>query len=137
MKNVAIVLAVFFLAGCAGVEITEKNTTIVMAKKVVKEGGAHASDITDTFGQEGQIFAFLTFRWEPISTHAGAQRIEVRWFNGDQEIQRRTHDANFGSSPWHAWFATTGLAIGPGKCRVDAYVNGKLAATRSFAVVEK
>ena len=137
MKNVATALAVFFLAGCAGVAITEQNTTIVMARKVVKEGGAHASDITDAFNQEGQIFAFLTFRWEPISTHAGAQHIEVRWFNGDKEIQRRTYDANFGPSPWHVWFTTTGLALGPGKCRVDAYVKGKLVATRSFTVAEK
>ena len=137
MKNVATVLAVFFLAGCVGVEITEKNTTIVMAKKVDKEGGARASEISDTFNFEGQIIAFLTFRWDRTDLQGGPQRIEARWFNGDKEVSRRTHEANFGAPPWYVWFPTNGLGLGVGKCRVDAYVNGRLVATKAFTVTER
>jgi hypothetical protein len=135
MAKMAIVAALFLVAGCAGIDISERNTTIVTAKKVVK--GQGASDITDTFTLEGQVFALLTFKWDDIEKHGGQQTIEARWFNGEKEISRRKHDANFGQSPWQVWFPMNGTALGVGKCRVDAYVNGKYVGTKSFTVVEK
>lgn len=123
------------LVGCASVDLTENNTNIVMAKKAVK--GAGASEISDVFNYEGQIFAYLTFRWDAVDRHGGPQTVEVRWFNGTKEVSRRKHEATFGLPPYYVWFPTSGTALGVGNCRVDAYVNGRHVGTKSFTVNER
>ena len=132
---VAVSIAMLLVPGCASVALSEKDTTIVMAKKVVKFEGA--TEISDTFTYEGQIYAHLTFRWQPVQQEGGEQSIEVRWFNGEREISRRTHNAIFGRPPYYVWFASSGTALGAGKCRVDAYANGKHVGSKSFVVTEK
>ena len=127
-----------FAAGCASVDLTERNTTLVIAKKVVRDSGASAPvEISDVFTLEGPVVAFLTFRWDRTDVAAGHQRIEIRWFNGDREISRRTHEGNFGRPPHYVWCTTTAIAMGPGPCRADAFIDGKRVATKAFTVTEK
>jgi hypothetical protein len=129
--------AVAIAAGCAGIPLTESNTTLVTAKKIIRAGGAAPSELTDAFTLDGPIVAFLTFKWDQTAVDGGFHRIEIRWFNGDKEISRRTHEATFGKPPHYVWFTTSGVAIGPGRARADVYVDGKRVATRTFVVTEK
>ena len=134
MKTLAAVVSILLIAGCA-VPITQSNTTIVMAKNV--ERGKGASGIADVFDLQGQIYAYMTFRWEPLTANGGHQTIEARWFNGQREVMRREHQATFGNPPWHVWMPATGPALGVGDCRVEVYIRGRLVGQKAFRVVEK
>ena len=134
MKTLAVFVATLLIAGCA-VPITESNTAIVMAKNV--ERGKGASGIADVFDFQGQIYAYMTFRWEPLTANGGPQTIEARWFNGQKEVMRREHQAQFGKPPWHVWMPATGPALGVGQCRVEVYVKGRYVGQKAFTVVEK
>lgn len=135
MKTLAVLLAVLLATGCASQTMSESNANIVMAKNVDKVQGP--SGISDVFDFEGQIFAYITFRWEPLTKHGGAQTIEARWFNGEKEIVRRQHQANFGTPPHYVWMSARGTALGAGTCRVDVYANGTFVGQKAFTVVEK
>lgn len=130
-----IVVGLLLLAGCTTLPLTEANTTIVLAKKVEKDKGA--SDVSDVFTFEGNIYVYVTFRWEPVTQEGGPHVIEARWFNGSKEISRREYRANFGRPPHFVWLATRGTALGPGQCRVEVYADGKRVGERAFRVVEK
>lgn len=135
MKNTAAaVLALVLVVGCAH-QLSERNATIVMAKEVEKAKGA--TGISDAFTYEGQIVAYVTLRWEPLTAYGGAQTVEAKWFNGDKEVLRSKHDANLGRPPWYVWLTTRGTALGAGNCRVEIYANGVYLGQKAFTVTEK
>ena len=129
------VLAIILSAGCASVEMSEKNTIIVMAKNVVKDEGV--SDISDVFTYEGKIYVFATFRWDEAEKAGGTQTIEVKWFNGEKLMWKQKHNCTFGRQPHFVWFSTHGTVLGAGTCRVEMYANNLYVGSKSFTVVEK
>ncbi len=120
-----------FLCACAAVKLDARDTRIVMAKKV--ERGQGASEITDSFTFEGLIYAYLTFLWDPGTT-GGQQELEVKWYNGDRLISRRTQTVTLDKPPYYVWFQTRGTALGEGQCRVEVYANGIFLGSKSFTV---
>ena len=115
--------------------MSESNANIVLAKNVDRVQGP--SGISDVFDFEGQIYAYITLRWEPLTKHGGAQTIETRWFNDEKVIVRRRYQANLGTPPHYVWIPARGKALGVGKCRVEVYANGRFVGQKAFAVVEK
>ncbi len=137
MKRIVILLITIcvIVSGCATVKLTEKNTTIIMAKVVEKEKGA--KNITDTFTYEGNIYVFITFRWDDMERPAGAYTIKAKWFNGEKLTSIGKYDANLSSMPYYVWLTTRGTSIGTGKCRVEVYADDIYLGSKSFTVVEK
>ena len=133
---VAMTLTVVVLVtGCATVEITERSTNLVMAKKVVHREGPQ--EITDSFTYEGNIYIFATFRWPEWEKNGGSQTVKVKWFNGERMLFGQRQDVNFGYPPWHVYFLTNGVALGTGKCKVEVYVNDAYVGSKSFSVSEQ
>ena len=130
----AVILAVSVVS-CAGVKMSEKNINIVMAKNVEK--GKGATDITDTFTFEGQIFVYITFTWDEVERQGGNHEINVKWYSGEKLVSTRTHQALFGRPPYYVWFYTSGTSLGVGKAKVEIYADGVLVGSKAFEVVAK
>ena len=132
---IAIFASTILLSGCSTIKISERNTSIVLAKDA--ERGKGPSGISDKFSLEGKIVAYMTFRWDETSTRGGQQTVEVKWFSGDKLVSTPKNTFDFGVSPYYVWFNTYGTALGVGKARVEVYVNGIFAGSKNFEVVEK
>ena len=131
----ALLVSGVLLTGCSTIKISERNTSIVMAKDAKK--GEGPTGISDKFGLEGKIVAYMTFRWDETNVRAGQQNVEVKWFSGDKLVSTPKNTYAFGKSPHYVWFTTYGTALGVGKARVDVYVDGVFVGRKSFEVVEK
>lgn len=128
-------IALSILGGCSTVKISERNTSIVLAKDTQKDKGPIG--ISEKFGLEGKIVAYLTFLWDDTKAQGGVQTIEVRWFSGDRLISSPKKTFTFSAPPYYVWFPTLGTALGVGKARVEVYVDGVFSGSKSFEVVER
>jgi len=123
------------VSGCATFTFSEKNTIIVMAKEVEKEKGA--TNISDVFTYEGNIYAYITLRWDDQDRPLGQYTVEAKWFNGDKLISKNQTNVHLGNTPHYVWLRTRGTNVGSGKCRVEIYANDIYVGSKSFTVVEK
>jgi len=128
------IVCAFGLAACATEYPVQWTANLVTARIVVREGNVRG--ITDVFSFEGRIFVYATFTWEP-GTRLGSQPIEVKWFNGETLISAQKSTVDFTKTPYYVWGSTSGTALGAGECRVEMYVNGKLAGRKDFTVTER
>lgn len=127
--------ASLLISGCSTIKISERNTSIVLAKDAKK--GEGPSGIADTFPLEGKIVAYMTFGWDDTNARGGSQKVEVKWFSGDRLVSAPSNSFDFGRPPHYVWFTTYGTALGIGKARVEVYVDGVFAGSKTFEIVGK
>lgn len=134
MKKILMLLVSLLVVGCSSVPFNEKNVSIVIAREVSHEKGA--TGIADSFIQEGKVYAFVTFSWDPASVSAGNKTVEMRWYAGDKLISTPTHAATFWRSPHYFWFdmGTTALALGEN--HVDCFVDGVFVGSKTFTITK-
>lgn len=123
------------IVGCAGIQFTESNVNIVMAKNVEK--GKGPTGITDTFTFEGRIFAYATFNWYEVEKQAGIHKIGVKWYSREKLVSVRDLEVVFGRPPHYVWFQSSGTSLGAGKAKVEIYADGTLVGSKTFEIVEK
>ena len=124
----------FGVHGCAGTKFTDQNVTVITARDA--ERGKGPSGITDTFSLEGRVVAYATFRWDGGGS-AGAQLIEVKWYNGDKLVATRSNTLQLDQSPYHVWFWQNSIGLGLGRCSVEFHAGGRRVGRKEFLIVEK
>lgn len=134
-KVLVAVLVATCLFGCAGVQITEKNVSIFMAKNVTREDGPIG--IADKFPLEGKVYAYVNFKWDAVESVAGQRHIKAKWYSGDKLVSVQEGNWQMGRPPYHVWFAMTRINLGVGKARVEIFSDGTLVGNKSFEIVEK
>lgn len=131
------------MGGCSTVGPSEKNASIVMARDIKKgrwlPGMTDHPDqwpvgITDKFGPDGKVVAYITFKWNGISRAGGMRVVEARWFAGDKLVSIEDSEHIFGEQPYNVWFSIHSAALGAGRARVEIYVDGVFVGSRSFEV---
>jgi len=138
-RTLALLLVLAFF-GCTGVrhygiDLTEKNATILMAKSASRQKGPEG--ISDKFVFDGKIFAYGTFRWDDPNLAGGTHTIDVKWYSNSKLVSTNSHTANFGHPPYHVWFPITVTSLGIGKGRVEFYSQGRLLGSKTFEIVAK
>lgn len=113
------------------VPLEDWQVVLVTAKQVPRLGDVR--QISNAFTFEGRVYAHATLTAEP-GRHGGRPELEVRWFNADRLVSRQSKRMLVTKSPFYLASSTSGTALGPGICRVELHVNGKLIATREFEV---
>jgi hypothetical protein len=132
VATVAAVLAT--LSGCAIIAADAMKASVVTSKSV--ERGRGASQIADSFTFEGSIFVFAALTWDP-EKGGGSKVFEARWFNEDRLVSKQTSPpVRLTPPPYFVYFSTSGLALGPGRCHVELYVDGVLLESKKFTVSE-
>jgi hypothetical protein len=143
VRNLAVLLCLAFL-GCAGgvphsepsgLQLTEKNINIVMAKSASAERGPLG--ISDQFIFDGKIFAYATFVWDDVNLSGGHQTIDVKWYSADKLVSTRSYTATFQRPPYHVWFPIAVTTIGVGKGKVEFYSQGRFLGSKTFEIITK
>jgi hypothetical protein len=116
------------------ISFTEQDVNLVIAKRVTKDLGP--TGINDRPLFDGKIFAFATFHWNDLTTPAGDQELEFRWYSGEKWVSSFRKTYRFTAAPYYAWVSTNVTNIGLGKGRVEVYCQGKRLAVKTFELVE-
>src|SRR5262245_25000451 len=83
----AAAICLAMIGGCSTVKLYENNVSIVMAKDAKK--GKGPLGVTDKFGLDGKIVAYVTFKWDDVAKEGGRHKVEAKWFAGDKLISVR------------------------------------------------
>jgi hypothetical protein len=92
--------------------------------------------VGDRFSLDGKVVAFASFTWTNLDEAWGKRKLEFYWYNGERLIRKGEVEPYFGRSPYHVWGSVLPTALGPGDCRVEVRLHGKMLAERRFKVVD-
>jgi hypothetical protein len=104
---------------------------LVTARNATRSKGV--SDITQSFGYEGRIFAISSITWR-AGEFSGALDFTSRWYNAHGLVFEQKHRAKLKNPPHYVYFATTGVALGPCGCKVELLADNHLVASQEFSV---
>jgi hypothetical protein len=114
------------------VPIQNWNSKLVVARNVVKLGDVQG--ITNTFSQQGRIYAHATLTAPPGSV-GGRPFFEVKWYNGSKLVSTQSAEYSIGKSPYYLSSSTSGTLFGTGPSGVSLYADGKFLASSAFEVI--
>jgi hypothetical protein len=140
VSNVAAVAALTCLSACATVTavddpsiLSEATLSVVTASEAGHGGGPRG--ISDRFGTDGVVYAFVSIVWPADHKAWGHQIFESRWYSGDRLVVQRNVTLQISKSPFNFWSNVFPVNLGPGPARYEVYANGKKLAEKSFIVV--
>lgn len=128
----AIFSSLLLMAGCASVG---PSATVVTAKKVVADGDA--PEVSDVFAYGENVVAFVTVDGEPAEGREAPTTIQARWYNDDKLVAARKRGFSPTRMPHTAWFQVPAATLGAGACRVEIYLDDRLAASRDFTIADR
>jgi hypothetical protein len=85
-----------------------------------------------SFTQQDFIVFCVEFGWQGEKARGGTHAVEWRWYQQERFVSRLQKQVTFASNPYTLWTRRAAATLGSGHFKVEARVDGALAASASF-----